>query len=519
MSGLKQDEEVSEDEKFQLDNRRYKRNVSRPMEQQKERNNISSTVEIDYNNGNQQQQQQSVGSSLPPLSTESRITEVGTSSFYDLVAVNDIYVDKSLFVKEFLNSADKVILITRPSKWGKTINMDMLKNFLAIEQPTTTKQADEPQSELLTAPPPRQRSTEHYKLFAGGEIRLDDGRSKILPPLNVAKFPDIMEHQGRYPVLWVTFKNIEGKKYEEIENGLRKRIRLLYLDHSYLEHSDRLNANERLLLGSYLAGNFDAEDLKTSLYFLSRLLKTHHGKQVYVFIDEYDTPVRNVYVKIKEQTKRANKVLLTKVFRHTYLLFRAISNECLKDNEYLKKGFLTGILRLDIAISGLSNLGEYSLLNEPFNQFYGFDQSEVDGLVDRLPSLLKVVPLEIKRWYRGFNYGKRVLYNPWSVMQCLKNYGLFKPYWIQSDEASLIDKKLLRHKFRQDVRKIVIGETCTVVTDNEFDFKIMDTRDGLFNALLFLGYLNPINQIGNRCNVSMPNEEIRMWYDKQVGNE
>ncbi|MEO1219715.1 MAG: AAA family ATPase, partial [Bacteroidota bacterium] len=180
-------------------------------------------------------------------------------------------------------SVGKVTLITRPRRWGKTMNMDMLQRFLAIE-------VDEQGNSL-----PREQCLNH-KLFAGGEVTLDFGDTKLLKPLKITNYPALMKRQGQYPVISLGFKDVTGESYREIEEAIKMQLTDLYREHSYLEQhihatSGSVKQSYQEKLQRYLTGKFGEQDARKSLRFLSELLSKHFGQNVYILVDEYDTPI------------------------------------------------------------------------------------------------------------------------------------------------------------------------------------------------------------------------------------
>ncbi|MEO1219648.1 MAG: AAA family ATPase, partial [Bacteroidota bacterium] len=234
----------------------------------------------------------------------------GTDSFDELLLESDVFVDKSLFIKEFLERKGKVSLITRPRRWGKSLNMDMLKRFLTIEVDDEGKPL--PQAQSL-----------NRKLFIGGEVVIGPktGKVKQLFPLKIAQqCPDLIsDYQGEYPVISIGFKDAKGSSYQAIEAGIRGRIIELYRQYGYLEPyfqalGTTVGDTQREQLCRYLGGGFSEEELKSSLRFLSELLHKYFGKEVYILIDEYDAPINEAYVECKDKPEEFSKVV--KLFQY-----------------------------------------------------------------------------------------------------------------------------------------------------------------------------------------------------------
>ncbi|MEO1219380.1 MAG: AAA family ATPase, partial [Bacteroidota bacterium] len=343
----------------------------------------------------------------------------GTDRFDKLLLESDLFVDKSLFIKEFLERGNEVSLITRPRRWGKSLNMDMLKCFLTIE-------VDD------QGIPLSQEQSVNRKLFVGGDIviRSSTGKVRQLPALKIAQqCPELIsDYQGKYPVISIGFKDIEGSSCQEIEEGVRDRIAELYRQYDYIERylqalGTTLGDTQQEKLCRYMRGNFSQVELKSSLRFLSELLHKYFGKEVYILIDEYDAPINNAYVECKGRPEE---------FRKVVKLFQGLLGATLKSNPHLKKGLITGILRIAKSnlFSGLNNLREYTLLNKRFNTSYGFTQREVDELLNKIPT--SIPSDEIRKWYNGYTFGDQVVYNPWSIMCCLEAEGVLDCYWIDS---------------------------------------------------------------------------------------
>jgi hypothetical protein len=323
---------------------------------------------------------------------------VGTDDFKTLLLNSDVFVDKSLMIKELLEDSGAVTLITRPRRWGKSLNMDMVRRFLEIE-------VDE-----YGIPLPQEQRVNH-KLFTGGEVDLGFDETKILKPLKIASVAKAMKRQGQFPVILISFKGVRGSSYEEIEVGIKSQIINLFAKHRYLERY--IKQDEKLLIGAqkeilqrYFTGKLIKDDIKNSLKFLSDLLYKHFNQKVYILIDEYDTPINSAYMEFGDNQQEFKQVLT---------LFREIFGNSLKGNDSLQKGVITGILRIAKAnlLSDLNNLTECSLLDKKFASSYGFTQAEVDELLSQVPTATN--PEEIKNWYNGYNFGEEIIYNPWSI--------------------------------------------------------------------------------------------------------
>ena len=423
----------------------------------------------------------------------------GTNDFRKLLLNSDVFVDKSLFVKAFIGDSGDVVLITRPRRFGKSMNMDMLRRFLEIE-------VDANGNPL----PPEQRV--NHKLFLGGEVDLGlaSGKKKILNPLKIANHQDLIEDRlGQFPVILLSFKNIKGNSYQEILDKVKLNIRNLFKDYTYLLHSNQISDLEKGDFQYYLNNDVDLAHLENSLFFLSRLLFEHFDQRVYILIDEYDAPINSSYLRFGDKAQEFELVLD---------IFRAILGSSLKDNDYLERGLVTGILRIAKAnlFSDLNNPTEDTLLDEGFSRFYGFTQVEVDELLTKIP--IKTKPEQIKDWYNGYIFGDEVIYNPWSMMQCLAHKGKLDNYWIDSGDTGLVKKAFLNDLMQQNLQVLLKGESITVPIVKQISFDDIDKPVGFYSLLLFAGYLSPkvVDAAKGFYSLSIPNKEISSIYELRV---
>lgn len=435
-------------------------------------------------------------STLPKILT-------GSDNFKNLVLKSDMFVDKSMFIKEIVESSPDVLLITRPRRWGKSMNMSMLQKFLEIE-------TDE--NGVILA-----EESINHKLFTGGEIDLGlpSGKTKILKPLKIANCIDIIEdYQGKFPVILISFKECKGASYEEIENKIRLQILSMYDNYKYLNQyiypeSNTLSENKKEQLRRYFSGNITTADIENSLFFLSHLLCKHFGRKTWILIDEYDTPINHAYTEFGHDSGELKKILL---------LFRGILGAALKGNDSLEKGLITGILRIAKAnlFSDLNNIKENTILDHAFAKFYGFTQSEVDELLSAYPA--EIHPERIKFWYNGYTFGGETVYNPWSIAQCLSSEGVLDTYWIDSGGTGLIDKALVSDEAQEDMQTLLSGSSITIPIAKQINFEDLGKPRGFFSLLLFAGYLNPqaVDAEESLYSLSIPNQEVRTIYKLRV---
>ena len=419
---------------------------------------------------------------------------VGTDDFADLRLNSHLFVDKSLFIKEFLEDSGKVALITRPRRWGKSLNLDMLGRFLAIE-------VDQ------HGTPIAQEDSLNRKLFAGGEVVYEEAPQQ-LAPLNIATQERLMRvYQGKSPVISLGLKEVKGSSYEEVVKGVKLALCNVFKKHIYLLQ-EGVEEFDLKVFKKYLKQEVSIVETKNGLLFLSELLYKHFGQPVYILIDEYDTPINHAYLTLHRNTTAFDKVLG---------LFRQFFGEVFKTNPYLAKGFITGILRIAKAniFSDLNNLTEYTLLDRRFATSYGFTQAEVDGLLAQ--TAISTSREEIRQWYNGYTFGGEVIYNPWSIMFCLGNDGELDHYWIDSGGTALIDA-VLEDELQEDLQLLFQGQSIDRVIAKKIVFEELDNPDSLLTLLLFCGYLNPtaIDAPRNFYRLSVPNYEVSYIYEKRI---
>ncbi len=332
---------------------------------------------------------------------------------------------------------------------------------------------------------------------SNGEID-EEERSKrrdIFSKLKIGDHPDILENYlGKFPVIFVSFKEIKGEDYETLEMKVRDLIYGLYTRHKYLLQSEKLDDIQKTRFQKFIEEDFDLAKLTNSLFYLSEMLYTHFGQKVFILIDEYDTPLNDWYALqlARETLSDAEDTYFQSVLR----LFRGIFSSTLKGNDYLEKGVVTGIVRVAKAnlFSEVNNFGEDSILDKKYAQNFGFTEEEVNTLlhkskIDKNPETAQT----LKSWYNGYNIGDHTIYNPWSIMSCLENNGEFKAYWVGTASTALIEKALVLDKFQEEMQTLISGESVDMIADPKMVFAdIKSSPNALYNLLLFSGYLTAI---------------------------
>jgi hypothetical protein len=282
-------------------------------------------------------------------------------------------------------------------------------------------------------------------------------------------------------------------------------------------HSSQLAPDEKDEFAVYLSNQINKSHITNSLSLLTELLYKHYNRKVWVLIDEYDTPINSAYRHFGE-----NKT----AFQDVIELFRGMMQSTFKketgDKELpVERGVITGILRIAKAelFSGLNNVSEYSLLDKKFAKSYGFTQTEVDELLTKVST--HTDPEQIKNWYNGYTFGGEVIYNPWSIMQCLSREGELDHYWIDSGGTAFIDKVFVSDEIQQDLQDLLIGEGIIKKLYKQIALGDIEEDSAIFFSLLvFAGYLNPFlfddNKEAPRYRLMIPNKEVRQIYMERV---
>lgn len=396
---------------------------------------------------------------------------IGESNFKELVD-KYYYVDKTLMLKEFMDTLPKVSLFTRPRRFGKTLAMDMIKTFFEISDKDTS------------------RYFKNKKIWSCGEV--------------------YRREQGKYPVIFITFKDIKFAAWEQTYTAIQEVIATEYLRHDVLLTSDKCNDYEKEYFRKVVDGSVSAVSMTRAFLELSRMLRKHYDQSAMIIIDEYDTPIQQGYTAgYYEQIVEFMRNLLSGAF---------------KDNENLAYGFLTGILRVakESIFSGLNNLTVHSILDEKYSEYFGFTADEVREIAEyyNVPEKFD----DICEWYDGYRFGSREIFNPWSVINYFYHDCFPKAYWQATGDNSIIRQIVAEadDETADNLRKLMQGLSVASYVDTSVIYpEIRNNPTTIYSFLLAAGYLKIINKAdlhdGNSiCDVAIPNKEIFYVYEKEI---
>ena len=406
--------------------------------------------------------------------------QLGVSDFRNLRRGGYYYVDKTRFIPDLLQDPWSVILCPRPRRFGKTINMSTLRYFL--------EKSDEPRRDLF-----------------------DD--------LEVSRNAWAWQHFQRYPVLWITFKDVKAETWEQSWTLIRREIEQMFREHAYLLDATTLSALERLEFTAILQGTAADSTYTNALKTLSGWLHRHHGAPVAILIDEYDTPIDHAFA-LGLKTRDPSRTFFDQVVS----FFRNFFSGGLKDNSHLFKAVMTGILRVskESLFSGLNNIGVYSLLADRHKTTFGFTEAEVQQLAEDVgrPDLMG----KIRDTYNGYMVGLDnpvAIYNPWSTLSCLALVPpRFDVFWVNSASNELLRQLLLERGqgLNAEMETLLQGGQLERVIHENLSLRELDsTPDAVWSFLLFMGYLKPAKLVLAReryhATLEIPNREVMLVYE------
>ena len=386
---------------------------------------------------------------------------IGLSDFKKLIEGNYYYFDKTNFIDEIIKDGSEVKLFTRPRRFGKTLNMSMLKYFFDIRE-----------------------AEENRKLFKN---------------LYIEKTENFKE-QGQYPVVFLSLKDLKADSWESMVSYLKVLISNLCLENRYLLKN--LDSFDKALFENYINKNAKIESLKDTLKFLTRILYEKYNKKVIILIDEYDAPLVSAYH--------------NKYYDNAKDFFKTFYSSVLKDNTYLQMGVMTGIIRVIKAgiFSDLNNLSTYTILSDFYPNCYGLTEEEVKkSLIDYN---LEYEMGDVKDWYDGYRFGKSEVYNPWSILNFLHAKEL-RAYWVDTSGNDLINDvlKIVRKDIIRDLKKLFDGEGLRQNLSGTSDLSRLLSEEEIWELLLFSGYLTVEEKIDEDYYIlRLPNKEVRRLFKR-----
>ena len=400
---------------------------------------------------------------------------IGVSDFKS-ATTNYYYVDKTLLIRDFLNAIPMVSLFTRPRRFGKTLNMDMLRVFF-------------------------EKTPEDTSIYFKDKYIWQCGDYYT-------------KHQGQYPVIFLSFKDVKCSSWQETFQKISKLISLEFMRHNELESSSVLSSYEKEQYHRFASENINEVDCQMGLQLLSLLLHKHYDKECVIIIDEYDTPIQQGH--------------LCDFYNEIVDFMRNFFSGGLKDNPHLAFGFLTGILRVakESILSGMNNLKTNSILDNNYSSYFGFTNEEVRDMLAYYDYDYEDKYQEICEWYDGYRFGNSEIFNPWSVINYISDQCFPKAFWQSTGSNDIIGEIIgtATPEINENLYKLFCGNTVTTYVDTSVIYpEVQNNPNSIYSFLLVAGYLKvaeiyPQNDGNYMCDVAIPNKEILYVYEKEVLN-
>lgn len=394
-----------------------------------------------------------------------KLLPTGIENFKTMIDKSAYYVDKTNFIEDVLN--EQVVSYTRPRRFGKTLNMSMLYYFFSIKE------------------------KENAYLFDG---------------LNITKNKDALKHQNKYPTIFISLKEMKSLTFDAQISSFSNVIYELLEKNLEILSSDQLSDTTKDILNKLHNRSSSAEDLKISLRVITNALYTYYQQKVIVLIDEYDVPLQAAYQ--------------NNYYEEMVEFLRSVFSSALKTNDALEKGVMTGCLRIskESIFTGLNNFTAYSVLNNISSESFGFTELEVKQLLKDYNLSEKMG--EVKKWYDGYQFGNKEIYNPWSTLMYVKNITQdvsFKPisFWANTSGNDLIVKYIQNgdKKLRKEFDVLMSGQSLIKYIKPELTYREMDNINNIYSFLLLTGYLKVIKDRGeNQYELVIPNKEVYEIY-------
>lgn len=394
-----------------------------------------------------------------------KLLPTGIENFKTMIDKSAYYVDKTNFIEDVLN--EQVVSYTRPRRFGKTLNMSMLYYFFSIKE------------------------KENAYLFDG---------------LNISKNKDALKHQNKYPTIFISLKEMKSLTFDAQISSFSNVIYELLEKNLEILSSDQLSDTTKDILNKLHNRSSSVEDLKISLRVITNALYTYYQQKVIVLIDEYDVPLQAAYQ--------------NNYYEEMVEFLRSVFSSALKTNDALKKGVMTGCLRIskESIFTGLNSFTAYSILNNISSESFGFTELEVKQLLKDYNLSEKMD--EVKEWYDGYQFGNKEIYNPWSTLMYVKNITqdvYFKPisFWANTSGNDIVVKYIQNgdKKLRKEFDVLMSGQSLIKYIKPELTYREMDNINNIYSFLLLTGYLKVIKDRGeNQYELVIPNKEVYEIY-------
>ena len=400
-----------------------------------------------------------------------RTVSIGCQDFETIRRGGYFYIDKTKFLSEWWEGGDSVTLITRPRRFGKTLNMSMTEKFFSVQ-------------------------------YAG--------QGELFQGLSIWEKAPYRKLQGTYPVISLSFANVKENTYEKVRYRICQILRDLYVQNRFLLEGDGLTSGEKAYF-ERISETMREEDATMGLHYLSSFLCRYYGKKVIILLDEYDTPMQEAYV--------------NGYWEELVSFTRSLFNSAFKTNPYMERAIMTGITRVsrESIFSDLNNLKVVTTTSDEYADSFGFTEKEVFAALDEFG--MSDQKQKVKKWYDGFSFGDQTdFYNPWSILNYLDT-GKTTAYWANSSSNSLVGKLIQEgnKEIKQNLERLLCGETLRVEIDEQVVYGELHTkRNAVWSLLLAGGYLRVIDmefaeETGRWYHtLTLTNVEVRMMFENMI---
>ena len=407
---------------------------------------------------------------------------IGVEFYKQMISEGYYYIDKTLLIRDLLEQKNTVTLFTRPRRFGKTLAQSMLKTFFENE------------------------------IFPDGTVA--DNSVYFQDKKIMAAVEEYTKHMGQYPVIFLSLKSAKQPTYEMAYKVLKQSIAKEFIRHSYILNGKALLPVQKTLFNSFMEEKAEPSYYATSLQFLSECLERYHRQKVIILIDEYDVPLENAY--------------FAGFYDEMVSFIRSLFESALKTNDSLKFAVITGCLRIsrESIFTGLNNLKIVSVLDESYAEYFGFVQEETNQMFEYYSMSQKLG--EAREWYNGYLFGNTEVYNPWSIINYVKdiiykNTDYPKPYWSNTSSNSIVKEliEMADNNTRREIEGLVAGGTLEKPVHEDITYgDIYRTQDNLWNFLFFTGYLKATGRRFENDTIylalKIPDREIRYIYSNTI---